>query len=454
MSEGREIAFPLPLAPFEEYMLGDDHSAYPMVFFLRLRFSGRIDETSFETAYQAAVSRHSLLRAILASKGKRNLEWVESDQLPSIRWVERGNSDALPRAAPMDLTKDPGVAAIGLHGDEGTDVVLQFHHSCCDGLGAFQFVNDLLVAYALERGETSARVQLKPLATDRLGQRDRFDLTVGKLLKMIPRQLVGLLGVGQFIMRSPVPITQHAPAPIDGELPEDFPSALSFRLDASQSAELRAVATRDQVSANDLLARDLFLAIDEWRREHDRGTPDQWLRFSVPMSLRTADDRTMPAANKVSMIFLDRCGKGFVSPKHLLQSIRDEMALIKRNDLGMTFIFSLWAAKYLLRNLRKIAKPTACQATTVLTNLGSPLARTPLPRDQGCLIVGDTKLAELDILATLRPLTGVTFCVFEYAGEFNVTMNYDPRVLSARQAQDLRDTYLRFIQQSLQDGKT
>ena len=192
MSEGREIAFPLPLAPFEEYMLGDDHSAYPMVFFLRLRFSGRIDETSFETAYQAAVSRHSLLRAILASKGKRNLEWVESDQLPSIRWVERGNSDALPRAAPMDLTKDPGVAAIGLHGDEGTDVVLQFHHSCCDGLGAFQFVNDLLVAYALERGETSARVQLKPLATDRLGQRDRFDLTVGKLLKMIPRQLVGL----------------------------------------------------------------------------------------------------------------------------------------------------------------------------------------------------------------------------------------------------------------------
>ena len=98
MSEGREIAFPLPLAPFEEYMLGDDHSAYPMVFFLRLRFSGRIDETSFETAYQAAVSRHSLLRAILASKGKRNLEWVESDQLPSIRWVERGNSDALPRA--------------------------------------------------------------------------------------------------------------------------------------------------------------------------------------------------------------------------------------------------------------------------------------------------------------------------------------------------------------------
>jgi hypothetical protein len=55
--------FPLPLVPFEHYMLTDDRADYPMTFFLQLRFAGSMDQPRFRAALDSAVALHPLLRA-------------------------------------------------------------------------------------------------------------------------------------------------------------------------------------------------------------------------------------------------------------------------------------------------------------------------------------------------------------------------------------------------------
>ena len=60
------MVLPLPLTPFEDYMLADDRPQWPMAFFLRLRARGEYSLSVLERAVQAALARHPLLRSLLA----------------------------------------------------------------------------------------------------------------------------------------------------------------------------------------------------------------------------------------------------------------------------------------------------------------------------------------------------------------------------------------------------
>ena len=141
------MIFPLPLTPFEEYMLTDDRPGCPMTFLFRLRFSGRFRREAFASALRTAVSRHPLLRAIVRPGG----EIGRSGSRPMLG--NRGWSDAtgladgsLPHADPMDLSVAPGLRLWLSESEKATDLVAQFHHASCDGLGAMAFLEDLLVA--------------------------------------------------------------------------------------------------------------------------------------------------------------------------------------------------------------------------------------------------------------------------------------------------------------------
>ena len=67
--------FPLPLAPFEKYMMLDDHERQPMAFVIRLYFSGRFDEAAFQQAVQRAITRHPLLRSLVVGESFRRWKW-------------------------------------------------------------------------------------------------------------------------------------------------------------------------------------------------------------------------------------------------------------------------------------------------------------------------------------------------------------------------------------------
>ena len=120
------MILPLPLVPFEEYMLSDDRPAYPMDFFCRLRFSGQFDRSALGSAFDVAVERHPLLAAMVR-RGGRRFEWVSAGELsPKVRWatIQPGHACLPPER--IDLTRSPGLRAtvISAVGSEG---------HCCSG---------------------------------------------------------------------------------------------------------------------------------------------------------------------------------------------------------------------------------------------------------------------------------------------------------------------------------
>jgi hypothetical protein len=165
--------------------------------------------------------------------------------------------------------------------------------------------------------------------------------------------------------------------------------------------------------------------------------------------LRNTDDRLMPAANILSSVFLDRRSPDFADPDQLLRGIHEEMDLIKRLELGFTFIFSTAICRRFLGGLEKKVRADKCSISCILTNVGTPLAHVPLPRRGQCIIAGNVTLEDLQIAVPVRPYSCATIAVAIYAHRLGISLHYDPRPLTEQQASDLLETYVRRIQASI-----
>jgi len=254
-------------------------------------------------------------------------------------------------------------------------------------------------------------------------------------------------GARQFLMRHPEPLVPHRAQLDEGPAPAGYPTSLTRQLDPAEWAGFVAAARRRGVTTNDLLARDVFLSLGDTRRRLgiDLGG---WCRLTVPVNLRTLADRRLPAANVASMVFLDRRAPDLGDPQRLLQSIHEEMALIKRLHLGLTFVLSVQLCRWLPGGLERMTRARRCAATGILTNMGAPLNCCPLPRRQGRLAVGGAVLQGVDVLAPLRPLTCAAWAVMVYAGCLHITLHYDARVLTATDARALLDDFTARLRQS------
>ena len=151
--------WPLPLTPFESYMIADDQPDYPMTFVVRLQFDGCVERETFATALAIALARNPLLTARVDDRDDPC--WVAGEITP---WLDFG-PDTEPLtggcARPIDPHHEPGLRTWVRVGDDTSRIIFQFHHACCDGIGAFHFVEDLLVAYANEHDGSG--LELRPL---------------------------------------------------------------------------------------------------------------------------------------------------------------------------------------------------------------------------------------------------------------------------------------------------
>jgi NRPS condensation-like uncharacterized protein len=358
----------------------------------------------------------------------------------------------LPSATHLDLRSEIGIRFHVRTQEDASDLTIQFHHACCDGAGMIIFLKELLIAYAMAVGPVPGRTQLPPRDPQRLSGRGRFGLTLRKLVGMLPQQAVGILGARQFLMRRPVPVFPHRVAANDAPLPDCYPATLHHAFDVEATAAVRRAATSRQVTLNDLLARDFFLALAEWRARQNVNGDDDWLRMMVPVNLRMVDDRLLSAANVVSSVFLDRRGPDFTDADRLLQGIHDEMDLIKRLQLGLTFIFSTAICRWLPGGLKKQVRADKCSVSCVFTNLGTVLAHVPLPRHDRCIVAGNVTLVDMDFVAPLRPYACVTMAVGLYAHKLILTLHYDPRPLSECQTRALLEIFVRRIRGSIAIG--
>jgi NRPS condensation-like uncharacterized protein len=434
----------------EEFLFWEDRPAYPWCCFVRMHFAGQLERPAFEAAVHTTLQRHPLLSSLVQKQGRKHLVWVAvARPEPRIQWQTAPTGGPFPPATHLDLQQEIGCRFHVVVDDQASELVIQFHHACCDGAGMFLFFHDLLLAYALAQGANSERVRLLPIDQQLLVGRGKYGLTLGQLVRMLPKQLVGLQGVRQFLMRTPCPVIPHQVADNEDPPPAEYPAVLGRVFDIADTAAFQAAAVQLGVTVNDLLIRDLFLALSEWRTRQNLPADDGWLRMTIPMNLRTAQDRGLPAANVVSSVFLDRRSADFSDPERLLRSVHEEMELIKRNRLGYTFVFSTHLVRQLPGGLRKQVRADKCTVSCVFSNLGKLTARTSLPRRGGCVVAGNVILQGLDLVAPIRPYACVALSTAIYTRKLLISLHYDPRPLTGAQAADLLDTFERRIRASL-----
>ncbi|HUP81652.1 MAG TPA: hypothetical protein VM260_24080 [Pirellula sp.] len=336
------------------------------------------------------------------------------------------------------MTKEIGLRVIMVSDDYSSDVIFQIHHTGLDGKGMIGFVQDWLIAYAREISVAPIDLDFTPLDESLLPQRGRMGLTFGRVLGMIRRrQWVGLKGVKQFLINKPVPLLPHIARPSKELANNQFPAVRFSYFTVDETLGTIRAAKKRGVSVNDLLIRDLLSAIFSLQKNHGVYVEDNVIRLMIPMNMRRPGDERMSAANVVSLIFIDRCGRQCKDSDHLLQSIHDEMQIIKRNELGFTFIFSLKLGDGLPGRIAGTVRGEKCRVSSILTNVGQVLGDGPLPRDNGRIVVGDSILEHFEFVAPLRPYLAATFAVATYAGQIRITMQFNADALSDAQADAL-----------------
>lgn len=446
--------FPLPLTCCEEYLYSDDSPAYPMTVTSRLGFSGFFDPAALTKALSIVLSRHPLLQATVSRTRCGRLVWkVHPDWQPTIHWHAPGNTNGLPETPFLDLTKEPGIRLWVPARDDGNDLVVQLHHCCTDGKGFLLFIEDLLIAYEIEQKSLKSTATLRRLEPRRLQNRGTPELDGWKRLKALFMQ-IGVVGeICRFFMRTPVPLTDTHHVSTEKPLPATDKAPLFFKFDHNETRQLLSTARHFNATLNELLLRDLYLAVGAWRESKGVGHDGDWLRFSIPVNLRGPEEEKMPMANCISLLFHDWRRQDFTDRASLLRSIRAFMKSIKRLYRKYTFIFSVGAARFLPGGLSRFTRNRKCYATTCFSNLGKVLERAPLSLAEGKVSAGNVLLESVDIVPPpLRPLMEASFVAYTYGGRLQLGLKYDSCAVSHQDARELLEKFVNEIRQTMQEG--
>lgn len=421
--------WPLPLTPFEHFMLLDDRPEYPMTFFGELRFAGELRQREFEHALQAAAVRHPLLRARVDRTSADDVCWIPLDGgRPSI---DRGTSTA-PIVSDhngfLDLTRQPGVR-VWVRVGEGTSYMLwQFHHACCDGHGAMRFIEDVLTVYAAATTDSGPAPQLRPVELSRL--KSRYDFAVHqRLAAEHPRpRLQPLREALTFHLFGPRPL-EPGRSVTNSPTAGRFPGTHTHYFNDAESAAIRAAASGQAGTLNDAAVVAVLRTLRDWNRDHGRRRGR--LRVLMPIDLRVRGDELLPATNRMTFGFITRPVAAIDDPRRLLDGVRDETQYVRRTGAGLDFLHALSLLhrsslfSWLLRRPR-------CLATAVLTNMGDPTRRFAhrFPRTEGRCVVGNVVLESITGSPPLRPLTRVGFGIGTYAGRIVINAKCDASLFS------------------------
>jgi hypothetical protein len=428
-----DALFPLSFTPFEYYYLLEDRPEYASTFPVRLQSRGRLDREAFSRAFALTVERHPFLAARIEYDRRDWPQWAPGDS-PPIHWA------TLPGDPESTVTSSAACGGLRMTVRQTNDVTnweFVFHHVAVDGLGAFQFIMDLFLAYGHLSQGLDRPLPWRKVDAARLRDRDGHQLFKQRLRPADLARFVRVLLPLNIQKAAIVSNHDHDPAT---NLQSIGPDDLVHHMSEHETSELSRIAAMRSVMLHDVLLRDYFLTLDEW----NRGTPEarRPIRILVPTNLRRREDYRMPAANVFSFTFLSRRARDCQDREALLDSIRDEMAEIKRQKRGLYFeaglrLFCIWPA--LLR--WSLSRPWPF-ATAIFSNLGAGLDNVPLPLHNGLRVCGDMVFEGGSGAAPIRPDTRVSFAIHTYAGRMAICVRCDPRSFHRDQRRALMDTYV------------
>lgn len=418
--------WPLPLTPFERFMVLDDRPGFPMAFFGELRFQGELRRGEFERTLQAALLNHPLLRARVDVGEEGDLRWLPVDDfrlLPD--WGSFDMPVAIDGDTNIDITKRPGIRIWVRCDAETTYVLWQFHHACCDGQGAMRFIEDVLTQYAGATAQDTTLPELRPVDRARLRSRGDFSGQV-QLAAQHPRTVRRqVLDAIKFHCLGPRPLAVSKSSG-NSRVCGSFPGVFSYFFSLEESTAIRTAASERSGTLNDAAIVSVLQAVNAWNLEQGNGEYGR-LRVLMPMDLRLRGDELLPAANRMTFGFITRQAAQLRDLPQLLEGIRDETQYVRRTGAGLDFLHVL---KVLERSgwLKWLLRRRRCMATAVLTNMGDPTRRFAhrFPRKEGRCVVGNVILESITGSPPLRPLTRVGFGIGTYAGCIVINAKCDP----------------------------
>ncbi len=446
--------FPLRVSPIEMFMIADDQPGYPMSFFIRLQFHGQVERGAFQGALDEALDRHPLLRALIETGRGDFPFWVTAPgQMPDGDWGPEDAMIACRDSEAIDLTREIGLRVWVRQGAQRARVLLQFHHACCDGTGAYRFIGDLLAGYGIRTASLGQRPVLGTIDPQLLRSRKQRSLGVAATPMRRGLMRLAVRECWKIVTRQPAPLAP--PLVVECGQATDFPGFLSFSFTRSDHQKLRDAASNRGVTPNDLLLRDLFLTLEHWNRrqgsillQHFLKRP--WLRIMMPTDLRSGEDYEMPAANLTGYTFLARTIRQCALPEELLQSIRNETAMIKHRRSGAAFMDLIFLASQAPRLLRFFLARNRCLATAVHSNAADPSRRftAQFPREAGQIVCGDLVLEEITGVPPLRAKTRATFSISQYNRRLAISLRCDPNLFRLEDTANLLDLYVERLRKS------
>ena len=438
----RQRVFPLHLTPIEKLLWADDHSRYPMTFVLELVFSGTIDRVAFEAALAEALARHPLLVSHILPAKRKVPCWVSPNgQMPPVDWGEGNLPLDCPNGERIDLTREVGLRIWIRQSAGRARLITQFHHTCCDGVGAFQFLGDLLVLYAAHVAPELPHPTLKPIDLSRLRRRAHGCMEIATSHQFGRQARSSLSHAYEIFVRGCTPLR---PATRNGNgqaLP--FSGIHSFTFDQTEHRGLRQAADQLGVTLNDLLLHELFFVLRDWNADGRPRKRGRRFRVMLPVCLRQRADRRTPASNIIGYTFITRRSTQLRDARRNLQEIRNQTAKIKRRHMARRFVDTIAAAATVPGLLPSVLRLPRTLATVVFSNLGDPTHRftARFPQQEGRLVCGNLILEDVTGIPPMRPRTRATFLVLSYNLRLTINLRCDPQRFTSADTQRLLSLY-------------
>lgn len=448
--------FPLHMTPFERYMHIDDRPDYPMTFIVEFDFTGCLDPDAFRDSIEDALVRQPLLRTIIrAAKLNRDC-WVDpGERRPHIHFGNLDEPIDFPGAGIewIDLRNEPGLRIWIRHNQERAVVTAQFHHAVCDGIGAYQFLGDVLFSYAAKTGSGSAEFVDLSLARFRnrgLASYDPNEFRTEKGRWRSEWSYLPKVTLGRVAAIRPVKKTK----PNSGTR-SPFPGILSYEFDKQVHRQLRLAAQSRGQMLNDLLLEKLFETFHHWESMDRKLLGRGKVCVMMPLDLREPNQEKMPACNVVTYAIVRRGNKLLNQPEKLKDSLREETTLLKHQRHRSRFMNLVVGSQRLFPRIFKVVfSLNHCLATAVLSNTGDPTKRflVDLPRENGMVRSGNLLLTSVSGVPPMRVKTRATISIFTYRRSLKICLRCDPNLFDLDDTQVLLDQYVGRIGSVLKSG--
>ncbi len=409
-------------------MLLNDRPRYPMVFEFYADLSGILDQEALDHAVQQVVRRQALFRCHGMGRPFKTALWFDdsawSNSKFQFRRVHRIDEAQLRPRDEYRLSFAPFLNIWVSTPERSSHVIFQFHHVVVDGLGAMQFIREVLHEYhhIMTNDDSDP---LPPPAYEQLPQ--RADVSKVTTVTSTPLERI------RSFVREAVLVLRQRPTPLasppdDGaeQRPIHYGELLTIAFTPEQTAAYRRQATQLHVSTNDLLMTHFFAALAEWQQEH--GYNDTaCIRVTMPVAHHHRVSPALPICNRIGFAFLTRRIHDIVRRAELLAGIANETRLIRKFNLADNFAAFLQHAGRIPGLMRHFTNEKKCFSTAIFSNMGDigRHSRLPLPREDGRLVAGNLRLEKLVAAPPLQANTRLAVCAICYAGRLYLSFRFD-----------------------------